>query len=217
MKRVLPLLLLLLTGCASVDAWLMRQIALEKTDPNTRISEDFLARSQTEVFDVWAIPGLYSHYLVWGEQPGGTAEKYGRQFFVVRLNDDESIDVLFESQRMMDVEFFEPEFYPDDTDVLVLANTGAEDSWELAAFVVSKDSVRDLGGVPVIKPATVEFYESALPAVHVSRDERGYVLEFDGPVLDSSAEQTEPKTLAKKGERAVFVLKDERFVLDGVR
>lgn len=133
---------------------------------------------------------------------------FAEERFVIRRG----TEVLFRSEPMADVTFFDPEFFGDGTHLLMLADFGSEDSWGIRAIDLTSGKVRDLGTIDVVRAPDIEYYRSALPVARVFARPGGYVIEFAGEVLDADGR----KVLARQGQRAVFVQRNDRFVLRGV-
>ncbi len=111
---------------------------------------------------------------------------------------------------MLDADFLDPAFFAGDGWLLMLADYGSEDSWGIVALELAPGPVLDFGTIDVVRPATVEFQESAVPVAEVFIEDGRYLLTFRGEVMASSSDAP-TRWLARQGQKAVFAQKNARF------
>jgi hypothetical protein len=99
------------------------------------------------------------------------------RFFLVR-HDRPGLTILQQSHGMQDSWYLRPVFYPSGDRTLILAETGAEESWGVVAFELHGTDLRDLGYLEVAEDAG-EFTINPLPAARVRLINGIWSVEFD--------------------------------------
>jgi hypothetical protein len=142
------------------------------------IEEEFEAREPADTYSVGCIydaPGS-ALYLLTGNGPA-SGEQFGLRFFLVR-HDRPGLTILQQSHGMQDSWYLRPVFYPSGDRTLILAETGAEESWGVVAFELHGTDLRDLGYLEVAEDAG-EFTINPLPAARVRLINGIWSVEFD--------------------------------------
>ena len=137
---------------------------------------------------LWTIPGFPDLTLaIVIRPPAGDA--YGPRLVAFR-----GAEVVHESGRLFDDDFVNPTFFRFGDRTLLLADHGSEDAYDILAWSIESDRIRDLGELAVALPEDIDVFTRGA-ARHARVERRGdrYLVTIRGPFLVDPRGETEKR------------------------